>query len=241
MNVAEPTPQERLQNRLNDPETLASLNHLLDRLDVIAFSLDAVEGFLQRAEVVVESLSSGLQELRPALEKTGGKEWVGKIPSLAQTGAKLGDVAEKVDWESLEQSGLIEKLSAPQTLESVGVLVDKIELAAFLIEGVDGFLRRGDAVADTLAEGADDLRKALPKIDGEQMRRLSDRVPELLEAGEVLAEAGMFETSTVEVLGRLGRTIAESHAEIRRQPPAPVGLFGLLRALKDPQIQNSLQ
>ncbi|MEO1087975.1 MAG: DUF1641 domain-containing protein, partial [Acidobacteriota bacterium] len=122
-----------------------------------------------------------------------------------------------------------------------GVLVDKIELVAFLIEGVDGFLRRGDDVAETLAEGADDLRQALPKIDGEQMRRLSDRMPELLEAGEVLAEAGMFEASTVEVLGRLGRTIAESHTEIRRQPPTPVGLFGLLRALKDPQIQNSLQ
>ena len=240
-NVAEPTPQDRLLERLNDPKTLASLNQVLDRLDVIAFSLDAVEGFLQRAEVVAESLSSGLQELRPAFDNAEGSELIGKIPRLAQTGARLGDMAEKVDWDGLADSGLVEKLTAPRTLDSAGVLVDKLELAAFLLESVDGFLQRGDDVAESLAEGASDLRQSIPEIDGRQLRKLTDRVPDLLDAGEVLAEAGMFDPSTVEVLGRLGRTIAESHTEASQQPRSPVGIFSLLRALKDPNVQNSLQ
>ncbi|MEM9554044.1 MAG: DUF1641 domain-containing protein [Acidobacteriota bacterium] len=226
---------------MSDPQTIASLNHLLDRLDVIAFSFDALEGFLRRAEVVIDSLSSGMQELRPALEAGENGEWMAKLPRLAQTGARLGDLAERIDWDSLERSGLVEKLSAPGTLESASVLVDKIELLAFLLEGADGFLRRSETVAESLAEGADDLRQAMPKIDGVQMRKLTDRVPDLLDAGEVLADAGMFDPATVGVLGRLGRTIAESHTEIERQPRRTVGLFSLLRSLKDPEVQNSLQ
>ena len=239
MNVAS-TPQERLQERLSDPETVESLNHLLDRLDVIAFSFDAVEGFLRRAEVVIDSLASGLGELRPLLAQDENSELLAKLPQMARAGARLAEVAESPAVDQLLRSGLLEKLGEPQTLESLGTLLDKIELVAFLLQSVDGFLARSESVAESLAEGAADLRGSLPEIDGKHLRQAADRLPDLVEAGEVLAGAGMFERETVQVLGELGRTIAESHRALDRQPRQSVGIFGLLKALRDPQVQNTV-
>ena len=241
VNVVSPSPQERLQARLNDPHTVESLNRLLDRLDVIAFSVDALEGFVRRAEVVVESLASGLAELRPRLDDAGAAEWADRLPKLAHTGARLAEIAERVDLEGIAESGLLERLSDARTLDSLGVLVDKIELVAFGLQAVDGFLSRSEAVAESVTEGARDLRESLPRVDGEQVRQATDRIPDLLDAAQVLAEAGMFDPSTVEVLGRLGRTIAESHLEQDTGPKQAVGVLGLLKSLRDPRIQNTLR
>ena len=190
--------------------------------------------------MIAESVSSGVAELRPVLEQSGGRQLVDKLPRLAHTGAQLGELAERVDWQRIADSGLLEKLTAPDTLEHLGVMLDKIELVAFLAEAMDGFLRRSDEVAESVAGGVADLQQSLPKIDGEQLRSASERLPDLVEAGEVLAEAGMFERSTVEVLGRLGRTIAESHEATDSRPRQTLGLFGLLKALRDPMVQNTL-
>ncbi|MCG8459778.1 MAG: DUF1641 domain-containing protein [Holophagales bacterium] len=241
VNVVSPSPQERLQARLNDPQTVESLNRLLDRLDVIAFSVDALEGFVRRAEVVVESLASGLAELRPLLDDAGSSEWVDRLPKLAHSAAQLAEIAERMDLERIAESGLLERLSAPETLDSLGVLIDKIELVAFGLQAVDGFLSRSEAMAESVTEGARDLRDSLPQVDGEQMRQATARIPDLVEAAQVLAEAGMFDPATVEVLGRLGRTIAESHIEQEPGPKQAVGLLGLLKSLRDPRIQNTLR
>ncbi|MEM8961732.1 MAG: hypothetical protein AAGD38_09650 [Acidobacteriota bacterium] len=242
-NVIPLSPQERLQERLNDPQTVDSLNRLLDRLDVITFSFDALEGFLQRAEVVIDSLTSGVNELRPALSTDDQVDWIGKVPQLAQTGARLSDVAERVDWDALLASGLLEKLSDPKTLAAFGTMLEKIDLLAFMVESVDGFLARSEAIAETVVEGTHELRESIPKIDTEQLRQATERLPELLEAGEVLSAAGMFDPRTVQVLGELGRTIADSHLESTDgdAPARSVGVFGLLKVLRDPMVQNTLQ
>lgn len=58
------TAQEKRQARLADPRTIESLNLLLDKLDVMAFSVSALDGFLRRGDQVVESLSDGVQDLK---------------------------------------------------------------------------------------------------------------------------------------------------------------------------------
>lgn len=39
---------EQLHDRLNDPKTADALNRLLDRLDVVAFAAESMEGFISR-------------------------------------------------------------------------------------------------------------------------------------------------------------------------------------------------
>ena len=48
---------EQLHDRLNDPKTADALNRLLDRLDVVAFAAESMEGFISRGEVIADSVA----------------------------------------------------------------------------------------------------------------------------------------------------------------------------------------
>ena len=88
------TPQDRLQARLADPAVAESLNRLIDRADLLAFVLEALDGFLQRGETVVESVSDSLRELQAAVGPGVGP-LVAALPARARNGAELADVAAR--------------------------------------------------------------------------------------------------------------------------------------------------
>ncbi|MEP7010098.1 MAG: DUF1641 domain-containing protein [Acidobacteriota bacterium] len=235
------TPQERLLERLGEPATVDSLNRLLDRLDVIVFSVEAFEGFLRRAEVVADSVAQGMGELRHMVGEEGSGELMAKVPQLLRTGGRMADLAARPEVSRLLDSGLLEKLGDPKTIQALSSLLGNVEVIAFLLDSLDGFLRRSDAVIESVAEGMSDLKTAIPDLDPERVRRIISELPGLVEAGEVLAEAGMFDRQTVEVLVRIGRTVAASYQDFLAHPAKPVGLFELYRSLKDPEIQATVR
>lgn len=47
---------EKIQNRLQNLEIADGLTRLLDRIDSIAFAVEAFEGFISRGDTIVESL-----------------------------------------------------------------------------------------------------------------------------------------------------------------------------------------
>ncbi len=235
------TPQERLQERLAEPATVDALNRLLDRLDVIVFTAEALEGFLRRAEVVADSVAQGLTELRGLAGGEGSGAAVAKLPQMLRAGERMAEVAGRPEVERLLDSGLLEKLADPKTLASLSGLLEKIEVAAFLLDSLDGFLRRSDTVLESVAAGVSDLKSALPDVDGEQVRKVMAALPGLVDAGNVLNEAGMFDRQTVEVLAQLGRIVAASYQDFKSEEGKPLGLWDLYRSLKDPQIQATLR
>lgn len=235
------TPHERLQERLAKPETVDALNRLLDRLDVIVFTAEALEGFLRRAEVVADSVAQGLGDLRQIVGEEGGGELMAKLPQMLRAGGRMAELADKPEVGRLLDSGLLEKLADKKTLDGLSAILGKIEMVAFLLDSLDGFLRRSDTVIESVAEGISDLKGAIPDLDSERVRRVVAALPGLVDAGTVLSEAGMFDPQTVEVLARLGRTVAASHQDLYEQPAKPVGLFDLFRALKDPEIQATVR
>jgi hypothetical protein len=236
------TAQEQLAERLADPRTVDSLLRLLDRLDVIAFTAEALEGFLKRAEVVADSIAQGVADLRRLSGDDTGADLLSRLPQLARAGLRMADAVDKPEISRLAESGLIERLAEPRTIEAAKTLIDKLELVAFTLEALDGFLRRGDEIATSMAEGSAELKDLVGGPGGERVRQVLGSLPDLVDAGSLLAEAGMFEPKTVQVLAQLGRNVAESYDEVRRAPEqAPIGMFGLLRALKDPQVARSIR
>jgi hypothetical protein len=139
------------------------------------------------------------------------------------------------------QESLLLRLEDPKTLDALNRLLDRLDVIAWSAEALEGFLGRGNEVAESMAEGAGQLVALAPQVDGEQLRKALSALPSLVEAGTLLADAGMFEARTVKGLADLGRSVADSHEEVRTTPPKPLGLLTLLRALRDPQIARSLQ
>lgn len=236
------TAQEQLLARLSDEKTTDALNRLLDRLDVIAFVAEALDGFLGRANVVADSVAESMADLRKLAGDGGTAEVMGKLPKLARAGVQLADATDNPAFTRLMESGLLEKLGDEKTIGSLKALIERLELAVFTLEALDGWLRRGDDIAQALAEGAGDLRAAMPTIDGQKVREVLTALPPLVEAGKTLIASGMLEPKTVAVLGSIGRSAAQSFDEAKAQRGAPrqLGVFALLRELKDPDVSRAL-
>jgi uncharacterized protein YjgD (DUF1641 family) len=236
------TAQEQLLARLSEDKTVDALNRLLDRLEVIAFVAEALDGFLGRANVVADSVASSMADLKKLAGDAGTAEVVGAIPKLAKAGAQFADATDTPAFKRLAESGLLEKLGDEKTITNLKALIERLELAVFTLEALDGWLRRGEDIAQAMAEGVGDVRKAMPTIDGAKVREVLTALPPLVEAGKTLIASGMLEPKTVAVLGAVGRSAALSFDEAKshKHPPRQLGLFALLRELKDPDIARAL-
>lgn len=70
------SPGDELAARLDDPRIRSSLTQILDHADMLATMVVAVDGLLRRAEVISDSLSSGVAEIRDAVAgPNGGAPW----------------------------------------------------------------------------------------------------------------------------------------------------------------------
>lgn len=234
------SPQEQLLARLSEERTAEALHHLLDRLDVIAFTVDALNGFLGRANEVADSVAEGMQDLRKTVGADETASMLGKLPAMARTGVQLADMAQTPAVQRIMQSGVVEKLGDPATIENVKLLIERLELAVFTLEALQGFLARGDEIAESLAGGVADMRGAIPDIDPVQLRRTLAALPTLVEAGNVLVKSGMLDADIVGTLGEIGHVFASSYQEAKVKHPQSLGLFGLLRALQDPDVNRAL-
>lgn len=253
----ETTPQDRLQARLADPATVDSLNRLLDRVDLMAFMLDAVDGFLRRSDTVVESVSEGVRDVRDAADLSAAAPLLASLPKLARSGATLAEIAAGDAFANLLRSGLLERLGDPQTLRLLQTLLEKLETAVFLLEALDGFLRRSGEIAESASSLVGDLRNANVDLSDVQtlasrtpriidaLARLTeskalDRVPELVQAVSVLAESGMLDPKLVGLLGQLGQRMGDAYRDASATPAPPLGALGLLRALGEPEVQRTV-
>jgi uncharacterized protein YjgD (DUF1641 family) len=252
------SPQERLQARMADPRTVDALNALLDKLDVMTLVVDGLDGFLRRGEVVADSIADGVNELKK-MTPANGAQLVGSLPKLAKAGVQLADTADSPAVQRLMQSGLLEQLGKPETIAAIQTLLGKLELLAFLAQALDGFLQRGETIADEIGAGVRDLKQSAPSLADLNVKdalaalpKLStaarqvgesgilDKLPQLTETGATLIESGIFEKQTVSILAEAGKALAESYDHAVHQPRRQVGLVGLLKALNDPDMQRSL-
>ncbi|MBL0938636.1 MAG: DUF1641 domain-containing protein [Gemmatimonadaceae bacterium] len=234
---------EQLLARLSEEKTIDSLNRLLDRLEVIAFVADALDGFLARANVVAESVAESVSDFKKLTgEETATGDVIGRIPQLARVGVQLADVSATPAFQRLIDSGLIERLGEEKTIDAVKAVLDRLELAAFTLEAIDGFLRRGDTIATALADDVEELKRA-SQTDFVKLKDVLAALPPLVAAGQTLVKSGMLEPRTVEVLATMGRSAAASYDEAHAaaSDEKPMGVLAMLKALRDPDIARVVQ
>jgi len=58
------SPGDRVRDRLDDPKVAEALNTLLDHADILAVLVTALDGFVRRGDVIADSLSATVTEIR---------------------------------------------------------------------------------------------------------------------------------------------------------------------------------
>jgi uncharacterized protein YjgD (DUF1641 family) len=160
---------------------------------------------------------------------------------------------------------LLQRLSEPAVSESLHRLLDHMDTISILVESMDSFLRRGDVIADNLAETVGELRH----VDFGDTSQLMEKAPKYLELGTKLADTAcamnvdelqrsrvlerLTDSATLSAINRLldpnilatlaefSRISSQSYSEVLGKPIQPIGgMFGIARATKDPDVQKTI-
>ncbi len=137
--------RRELMTRLDRADTVESLNRLLDRLDVMVLAVDAANGFLERGEVIADSVSEGFAELRKIPVSPETRSLAGKHSQLTHAGIQAVDLMANPAFERLLSFGLLERLGDPKTIDSMHTPLDNLDLASFVLTAVNGFLKRSES------------------------------------------------------------------------------------------------
>jgi hypothetical protein len=116
----QPEAELHLQNRLADPNTIASLNRLLDMLPELVFGITAFKGLLQRGPTIADNISDSLDEFRP-------KDWDAAKTKDALTNA-IGAGGQFLSFiNSPEFKALLESdILKPESIKLVSKLADSL-------------------------------------------------------------------------------------------------------------------
>ncbi|WP_287157800.1 DUF1641 domain-containing protein [Chloroflexus sp.] len=253
-----------LLERLNEPQTAAALHRLLDHAELLAFSVGAMDSLLQRGDVIADNVAAGVHELRAAFPDDGGA-MAAQLMRLSRTLPQLTTTVEQLAMLTAQPAfqRLLATLSKPDTLAALDRLLAQSELLAFLVNALEHLLARGDELTENIRLAVEELRTTMNDrtITADKLidafiaflpyfPRLVAVAPNFIEVIEriepfiaseefdALLDSGVFHPDTVRLVGEAGDAFVASR-EALRQEPKPIGLFGLLRALRDPDVQRA--
>lgn len=179
---------------------------------------------LARIEAKLDRVEQRLARFDALLEQAPGM--------LALAGDTFDEVAGELDLDARSRAAarVLERLSRPATLARVEQLLDLSEqlpgLLALIGDSLDEFARdqseRGVDVELVMHNFGRTLDALLRLIGSEQLRRL--------------LESDLLLPGAIESLGEAARALANA----QRGSVHPLGPFGLLRALRDPDVQHAL-
>ncbi len=175
-------------------------------------TLERIDARLERLEAL----------LGPLAEMPHAMGTVGDI--LDEQARRLGDVDERM----AAAAALLERVSRPETLRTLGQLVDLLEKAP------QGLATATD-ILDEVMESAGREGVALDQMVGE----LRTFAMLLLRAAPDLNRAlgaAMISPATLRVLGDVTASVAEATGE---EPPR-VGLMGMMRGLRDEDMGRAM-
>ncbi len=145
---------------------------------------------------------------------------------------------------------LITRLGDPRVAQSLNALLDHVDLLALLVAGLDGLLRRGDTITESLTQGVEDLRgleggSGLPNA-GEMVEltqglaRLTPALIDLLPTIEHLLRSDLGDPRVIDIAGMGSRALVRGAAQAEAHPPRVSGVLALMRALKDDDVARGL-
>ncbi len=241
-----------IAEKLSAPDMIARLNGLLAMAEqapgLAAMTADAVDDTYKQAAARGVDIDARLRAGLEIAEKLTAPEMIARLdsllamaeqaPGLAAMTADIMDGAYRqaaqngVDIDARMRAGLeiAEKLTSPDMVAKLNSAIDIANqgpgLAAMAVDVID------DAYQQAVVHGTD------PEQLIRQSVMVVSRLAELLESGEVnnLLDSGIIAPEAVTVIGSTAQALIESRAE----PPQKVGLFGMLTAMRDPDMQRAI-
>lgn len=190
--------------RSSSADLPTALRRIEERLDQIERTLAPLETLSREAPKLLATLGDI------------GDEWA----------RRLGDTDARVT----ALSEMAERLTRPQTLETLTHLVDLAEAAPQIVATL------GDVFDETMSEAADQGLELTRLAD--DSKRLAIGLLKLTTSPELraLLDSGMLDPRALYTLGSAARAVADAN-EV--EPPR-VGLLGAMRALRDQDTQRAL-
>lgn len=150
---------------------------------------------------------------------------------------------------------LRDRLDDPRVAESLNNLLDHADLLAIVVTSLDGFLRRGEEIGDSLFAAVGEfkgsaLAGSIPGVEslkGVDLQGLAGSLASLsgalvgaTPALNTLLTSRLTDPQAAEVLALLGQALVEGKAAAEADPGGPKGLFGMWRVTKDKDITRGL-
>jgi uncharacterized protein YjgD (DUF1641 family) len=197
-------------------EILAELRRVHERLDRLEATVERVSG--QGADAVATAVDIGDELARQAAER-----------------------GIDIDARMRDGLGLLERLTAPQTIAALeGALrrIDRLEEGLEAVDALPGMVAMSVDIFDEWA--AELMRRGLDiEMMVSNLTRALYRFARLFEGSEIedLLDAGILEPATLDVVGRAGRALADART---RSGERRVGVFRLFRSMRDSDIQRAV-
>ncbi len=207
-----------LAEKLTEPQTVKVLSTLIDRLDQL------------------EELAELADQL-PGMTATAADTIDDALTRAADRGVVF-------DEHAREGLMLLEKMTEPKTAAALGAVLDRAEhlerLSALAEQAPDAIATVVDILDTEYAKAA---RKG---YDPEHILRQAfsslGRFGELFQSDEfeALLDSGVLDPEALRAVGSLGSALVESQKQARRDEIPQRGFFGLLGALRDPDVQRAV-
>jgi len=148
---------------------------------------------------------------------------------------------------------LRDRLDDPKVAEALNTLLDHADLLAVLVTGLDGFVRRGDSISNTLSSAVGEFKGAsLAGVPGAESLKgvdiqglaaslgtLSTALVGATPALNTLLTSRLTDPQAAGVLAQLGDALVEGKAAAASEP-GPKGLMGLWKVTKDKDVARGL-
>lgn len=105
--------------------------------------------------------------------------------------------------EASSSEQLLSRLNDPAVAAGLSRLLDKLDLASFALDSMDGFLRRGEVIADSVGESLNELKQSHPRFADELLQDAPRRFATGAKLADAAGEMDIDELSRSHVLARL--------------------------------------
>lgn len=207
-----------LAEKLTEPQTAAALTRLMDRLD-------QMEDLAALADQVPGVVATSVDTLDDALTRAADRGVV-------------------LDERAREGLHLLEQLTEPETARALAAVMDRADQLEDLMQLVD---RAPDAIATVVDMLDAEVAKAYarghsPEETLRQTVGTLGRLGELFRTDEfeALLDSGVLDPEALNVVGSLGAALVDTQKEATRGKTPKRGVFGLLGALRDPDVQHAI-
>ncbi len=204
-----------LQRLLSRPEALHQLADLAEQAPgVLAGAVDTLDGVMARLHQAGVDVDQRLVAALPVLDRATRPETLAALSRLLDNSHQLNALADIAEVGPGMVAGAVD------TLDSLA--------ARITARGIDL-----DERAHLLAEAAEALTDpVIIKL----LKTVAARGPDLTRLVDTLLVSGIFDAEAVDVVGSTSKAVVQT----RIQNPAPVGAFGALTAVFDPDVQRAL-